>query len=638
MVSAIASRHVKPIYMANLTHHNHQLTETLGNIEPQSLTPEGETAQIFTSFFPYGYKFIYAINSDAKGKPNWKTENRYPITARLLYERWLDGDTLIGVRFGAKTAYGMLDIDKDSPYHPQRNEEQFRGILQALEDIGLVRPLLLQSSFSEGLHVYYPLPDQVSSFALACGIKACLKSHGYEIADGVLEIFPNTKAYGTNENPTEFKAHRLPLQKGSYMLNDDLEKIGNDLSHFVFIWQMCQDSQDIDLLKQTIAEAKANYQPPKQSRKTDEILKWRDDLEKQIAGGWTGKGQSNELLYLMGKYARVFLGCADVEAIAKYIIKTARAAVGFFKFCGDIHRLEKKAHDVAKKVFEQNFPWGSKKVEQTKEADMSKAERQAERIERIRLAVSELKNTGTMPQTIRGMAQAIAKTASVSIETLYDNKELWHPEFTESSCNALQTKDLSQETPLTDIPIESTENPLQSTVTEKPLYEALGLSETPLRGQELPKFAKSDVTDFANAQTVTNDDRPLPQITPPELAKPPQKSNGSMWIEKHGRLAPPKTESASGVIAQNSTVATANAACLQPYQPPEYQAVSENESRIGYLKAILETPVLRRGKSASEIARLQSELDQLESDRENVSIDKSDLLIKSPSNTQRSTG
>ncbi|MBD2189989.1 hypothetical protein [Pseudanabaena mucicola] len=585
----------------------------LRQAHPQSLTPESETAKTFTSFFPYLFNFIYANSTDSKGKPNWLTEKRYPITARRLFDYWQDLNTLIGVRFGINTAYGMLDIDKNSPYHPQRNEGQFRGILQALEDIGLVRPLIVQSSFSEGLHIYYPLPNQVSSFALACGIKACLNSHGYEIASGVLEIFPNTKAFGS-----EFNGHRLPLQKGSYMLNDDLEKIGNDLNHFVFVWQMCQDSQDIDLLKESIAEAKENYQPPKLSRKTDEILKWRDDLEKQIADGWTGKGQSNRLLYTIGKYARVFLGCADVAAIAKYITKTARATAGFFKFCGDIHRLEKKAKSIAEWCLKHHFPWGSKKTEQTNEVDMSKAERQAERIERIRLAVSELKNTGAMPQTIRGMAQAIAKTAKVSVETLYDNKELWHPEFTQSSCNASQPKDVSQETPLTDIAIESAENSLQSTVTDNPLYEALGFFETPLRGQDLPKFAKSDVTDFADTQTVADGDRRLHQITPPELVNPPQKSNGSMWIETHGRLAPPKTETATGAIAQNPTIGIANAACLQVYQPPQNQAVSEIESRIGYLKAILETPILRRGKSAPEIARLQSELERLECDRKNL--------------------
>lgn len=621
--------------MKNLTHKNLQSTSSkdffddrefdIKRLDPRALTPESETAQTFTSFFPYGHKFIYATSNDANGKPNWITEKRYPITARRLYDDWQDPDMLIGVRFGTNTAYGVLDIDKNSPYHPHRNEEKFRGILQALEDIGLVRPLIVQSSFSEGLHVYYPLPDQVSSFALACGMKACLKSHGCEIASGILEIFPNTKAYGTKENPTEFNGHRLPLQKGSYMLNDDLQKSRSDLNHFVFVWQVCADSQDLVLLKEAIAEAKANYQPPKQSRKTDEILKWRDDLEKQIADGWTDKGQSNELLYVIGKYARVFLGCADVEAIAKYITKTARATAGFLKFCGDTHRLERKAKDIAQWCLKRHFPWGSKNTEQTKEADMSKAERQAERIERIRLAVSELKNTGAMPQTIRGMAQAIAKTASVSIETLYDNKELWHPEFTQSSCNASQTNDLSQETPLTDTPIESTQNSLQSAVTENPLYEALAIPETPLRGQELPNFAKSDVTDFADCQNVTDGDRCLRQITPPELPKLPQKSNDSMWIEKHGRLAPPKTETATGAIAQNPTIATANAACLQTYQPPQNQAVcvpgdpKQKEifvigRKITSLKNRLLTnfPPIR---SDSEKSRLESELYQLECDR-----------------------
>ena len=584
-------------------------------LDPSALPPENEIGQTFISFFPHRYKFIYANSIDPKGKPEWLTEKRYSPTSRRFYDHWQDPDMLVGVRFGTKTAYGLLDIDKNSPYHPHRNEEKFRGILQALEDIGLVRPDITQSSFSEGLHVYYPLPDQVSSFGLACAIKACLKSHGYEIASGILEIFPNTKAYGTKENPTEFNGHRLPLQKGSYMLNDDLEKTGNDLNHFVFVWQMCADTQDIDLLKGAIAEAKANYQPPKLSRKTDEILKWRDDLEKQIADGWTGNGQSNQLLYLMGKYARVFLGCADVDAIAKYISKTARATAGFLKFCGDIHRLEKKAKDIAQWCLKHHFPWGSKKTEQTNEVDMSKADRQGERIERIRLAVSELKNTGAMPQTIRGMAQAIAKTASVSIETLYDNKELWHPEFTQSSCNTAQTNDLSQETPLTDIPIENTQNSLQSAVTEKPLYEALVISETPLRGQELPKFAKPAVTDFADSQNVTDGDRHPPQNTPPEMANPPQKSKSSMWVENHGRLAPPKTETATGAIGKNAPVGTANAACLQVYQPSQNEAVSEIDKQIGFKKLILDTPVLRRSRTSSEIARLQSELEQLERDR-----------------------
>ena len=588
-------------------------------LDSTALKPESETAQTFTSLFPHGYDFIYATDTKANGKPDWKTQTRYPLSPRKLYVDWQDDDTLIGVRFGTNTAYGMLDLDKGSPYHPHRSEQKFRGILQALEDIGLVRPLIIQSSFSEGLHIYYPLPETVSSFALACGMKACLQSYGYEIADGVLELFPNTKAYDS-----EFKAHRLPLQKGSYMLNDDLEKIGNNLTRFVHIWSfMCQDSQEIDLLKEVIAEAKENYKPPKLSRKTDDIIKWRDDLEKQIEQGWTGKGQSNQLLYLIGKQARIFLGCVDVDAIAKYITKKARASAGFSKFCGDIHRLERKARDVAKWCLEHHFPWGSKKTQPVDEVNTmdnatGHAAKKAATFKRLSLAVSELKNSDTMPTTIRGMAQAIAKQAKASVETLYrpEYKCLWHPEFTESS-NTIQTVDSSLETPLDDVPIESTENKTESVVTQNPLYEALAISETPLRGQGLPKFAKSPVTEIqAPAKLPESEPMPLPTL--------PKKANGSMWVETHGRLKPPKSENTAGAIGQNSTVATANAACLQPYVNPDSEAVSipddpkQREIFIIERKITsLKTRLLIKfpPKSASEIARLQTELEQLECDR-----------------------
>jgi hypothetical protein len=214
----------------------------------------------------------------------------------------------------------------------------------------------------------------------------------------------------------------------------------------------------------------------------------------------------------------------------------------------------------------------------------------------MRLAVSELEKTGTMPPTIRGMAQAIAKTAKVSVETLYDHKELWHPEFTKSTCNALQSKEIRQESPLIDIPIEKAKTEIQSTVTENSLYEACPPLETPLRGQELPKFAKSELQD--------SDDCP----------KLPQKPKEPMWVEKYGRLAPPKNESASGKISQKSLDVTTNADCLQIYQPTQSQSVSTIDTQIRLKKLILENPVLRRGKSPTEITRLQSELAQLESE------------------------
>jgi hypothetical protein len=487
----------------------------------------------------------------------------------------------------------MLDIDKGSPYHPNNNHEKFKTVLQALEEIGLVRPLIVQSSHSEGLHIYYPLWQEVPSFGIACAIKACLQKNNCEIAAGVIETFPNTKKYDS-----EYNGHRLPLQTGSYQLDNDLQIIGRDLNQFVETWLTVQEQQDIDLLKQAIAEAKANYHPPKDNRKT---LQWREDLEKQIQQGWTGQGQSNELLYLMGKYARVFLGCEEDEAIAEYITKTARSAAGFLKFCGDIKRLEQKAQDIAKWCIKHHFPFGSKKGEQTEteseKTETQKAQKQAERLERIRTSVNELNKTGEMPETIRGMAQAIAKAAKVSVETLYENKQLWHPEFTETS-NSPNINNSAPTTTAITPPNEQAETQTERTVTEKALYKACPASETPLRGQELPKFADVDF-----------------QVSM-DLPKSPQKTSDPMWIETHGRLSQPKSENSKVASSQNPSIRTANADCLRSYEPPKYEPMSAIGSRIGYLKALLETPILRRSKSASEIANLQAELERLERDRQ----------------------
>jgi hypothetical protein len=569
---------------------------TTKGLEPKSLTTTELTAQTFASFFPYSWKFIYAKNVDRTSKPEWKTETRYPITGRRLYDYWTDPDTLIGVRFDNQTEYALIDIDKGSPYHPSNNHEKFKTVLQALEDIGLVRPLIVQSSHSEGLHIYYPFWQEVPSFGIACAIKASLQKNNCEIASGVIETFPNTKKYDS-----EYNGHRLPLQTGSYLLDNDLQIIGRDLNQFVETWLTVQEQQDIDLLKQAISEAKANYQPPKDNRKT---IQWREDLEKQIEAGWTGKGQSNQLLYYMGKYARVFMGCEEIEAIAEYITKTARSAAGFIKYCGDIKRLEQKAKDIAKWCIKHHFPFGSKKGEQTENesenTETQKAQKQAERLERIRTSVNELTKTGEMPETIRGMAQAIAKAAKVSVETLYDNKQLWHPEFTETS-NSPNTNNSAPFPIAISPPIEQAETQTEKTVTEKALYKALPPSETPLRGQELPKFADVDFQ-------VSTD---LPQS--------PKKTSDPMWIETHGRLSPPKAESSKVAISQNPSTRTANADCLRPYEPPKSEPISAIGSRIGYLRTLLETPILNRRKSASEIASLQAELEKLERDRQTTS-------------------
>jgi len=594
--------------LSNFKPASNETDFSLKQLEP-SLTPTGLTAQAFTGFFPYGWQFIYATATD---KPNWKTETKYPITQRRLFDLWEDPDRLIGVRFGTKTGYGMLDVDLDSPYHPSQSDRLFRGILLGLEDIGLVRPIIVQSSFSKGLHVYYPLAEVVPSFGLACAIKSCLKSHGYEIAQGVLEIFPHTKSFDS-----EYNAHRLPLQSGSYLLDDDLQIASRDLTQFVSTWLAQAQDQDLELLRDSIEVAKSEYEPPKDSRKA---IGWRDDLEKQIQQGWTGKGQSDALLLKMGELARVFMGCSTPESIADYIVKTARAAVGFVRYCGDIARLEHKARDVAKWCFEYRFPWGERKKQTESEVNpmTKKAEKQAERTDRICSAIDRLNESGEMPITVRGMAASIAGSAHVSVRTLYEQRGLWHPEF-KMSGNSPGRETSDEESPISQEQPDRDESQSGQAVTENPLYEALEIPDSPLRVTQTSKFAEMPFQPPADR---------IDRLAPVESIEPetPKKSVATAEIDRRSELGedrfPPmwadrakfaKNRSSDRGVDRNTATGSD---CYKPYVPVAevFSPLQIIRTRIAALKTSLLMPFIRgqdRSKREAELKNLEDSIAQL---------------------------
>ena len=148
-------------------------------------------------FGHYRYNFIQAeAPVDRKAKPQWKTE-KYQIKHRVLYRDWQAASKLIGVRFNSDTLYALIDIDRQSKYHPNQNADGVKAIQEALETIGISRTITISSSWSEGLHIYIPLAELIKTFDLAVAIKGCLEAQGFEVKLGQLEIFPNPKQYGT---------------------------------------------------------------------------------------------------------------------------------------------------------------------------------------------------------------------------------------------------------------------------------------------------------------------------------------------------------------------------------------------------------------------------------------------------------
>jgi len=111
-----------------------------------------EWADDFLALFPHRGSFLWALHPDPGERPQWHTEERHLLSDRLI----LQGAYLYGVRFGKATNYLMLDIDATSAYHPSRDPFAIGRILEALEPLGLYKPVAVSSSYSDGIHLYFP--------------------------------------------------------------------------------------------------------------------------------------------------------------------------------------------------------------------------------------------------------------------------------------------------------------------------------------------------------------------------------------------------------------------------------------------------------------------------------------------------
>ena len=233
-------------------------------------------------------------------------------------------DIILGKRFGLLTNYLMIDVDTGSPFHPSNGG--IEPILAAMEALGLCRYLLIRSSASGGLHIYFPLAEPVSSWGVACAAHAALTTAGVRVAGGICELFPNKKAFNAEHN-----GHRLPLQQGSFILDDDFRCTGNNKAVFLRQWQHCQTGQDEALLADVLAEKPL----PRPKRISVSSLP-------PIA--WTGPGQSNEVMKELVNFGDRYLGLKTIPALGDWMVAVAPQLPGFAQFASD-----ESKHDLTRK-------------------------------------------------------------------------------------------------------------------------------------------------------------------------------------------------------------------------------------------------------------------------------------------------
>ncbi|MEM9947125.1 MAG: hypothetical protein AAF810_13790 [Cyanobacteria bacterium P01_D01_bin.36] len=388
-----------------------------------------ETLSDFLALWPHRFDFLYAPHPDPGTKPEWQTESRHPLSDRLIAQ----GAYLYGVRPGSNTRYGLIDIDKGSPYHPQRDPLALIRIQEALEPLGLVTSLKLTSSDSGGLHLYFPCAEAVPSWQLALTVATLLENAGFKLMPGWLEIFPNRKPFSPDGSYSLFNGHRLPLQQGSYLLNDDLQPIASSHLAFVHQWRTAAAHNDIsiEVLEQTVRQAKR-----KAYRVSGKAEKFLNDLNADIEPGWSGPGQTNYILGRITMRSYIFghvlgaVGPLNGKALIDEIVKVARALPGFEDYCGHKRDLVKKAKAWARSIENESryFPYASGKAFKAKQGPTWNEQQAAEAREHIRQCVIELCKQNAFPDGTTPRYDVLC-ACHISGATLYKNQDLWHPNY-----------------------------------------------------------------------------------------------------------------------------------------------------------------------------------------------------------------
>ncbi|MBW4536407.1 MAG: hypothetical protein KME09_20955 [Pleurocapsa minor HA4230-MV1] len=320
------------------------------------LLPVSPIVTKLLKFFSHHWDFILKREGES-----WYTENRYILNPRNFENYWQDPKISLGLRFGGQTKFGCLDLDKNSNNNPLVNPKRYRRLLKVLNKIGIKRTILIRSSGNKGVHLFFFLPLGINSFNLACALFKVLSEHCFEIKAGQLEIFPNTKRYKKKgDGFSLFNGLRVPMQPGSGATLLDpktFEPLPGGAEEFVELMNSSCARQDFKLLKECCNTARdwyCNFALNKQGR-----AQWQKDIEYSLRFGFTGSGQTNDILKNLANLGRVFYGSDTIPNLAKFIRERVVDLPGYQDHCGHQDEIEKRAFEWATSAINYWSIWAS---------------------------------------------------------------------------------------------------------------------------------------------------------------------------------------------------------------------------------------------------------------------------------------
>jgi hypothetical protein len=549
---------------------------------------------------PFCEQLYRTIEKPSSGG-NWTTNTKYPLSPYQLWEKHQDHSCFIGVRHGNSTYHAALDIDKNSPYHPDQDETALDRIKAALESIGLVRSVNTRSSDSGGLHIWFSLPEKVNTFKLACAIATTLLKAGFVIGKGKLEVFPNIKPYSPNPlEPTYYNGLRLPLQQGSYILDDNLNPISDDIKLWVSMWKTTAAGQDIKLLQRSLKKAKKPKDITGKNIKGN-AAKWLKDLKSILNNGFELDGTQN-MLYTISLIHYVFDGITDRAELAKAIAATARNTKGFWEYSQHTHEIEKCSRNWAKWIINnpKYYPYDSGKAIATATTKEPKTSRLDEVKQGLINLFAEIGDRTFRTTTLA--LEYLRKQLKTSPNTLYRLQELW--QHLVNNCNVASSNkysDFNLENSETCEKVVNAETFIESDITVTAPNELLGAESYPQKIidpviSELPAapifWEKSSEPIQANDfQPIMTFDQQLAiaRICP---SSPMPESSNRRSPKEPPRPNPSTLENIQAIVTADPSKAGSQLAMLQaklflPWLKSEER--SQTEAAITWLKKFLES-------------------------------------------------
>ena len=298
-----------------------------------ALIPEPDVAARFFDLWlaqPSWSPILLTENGWITVKSKGNSKKQVPLTFGILESYYRRG-YIIGKRFGQLTRYLMIDIDIHSAFHPDNGG--FHPILAVMERLGLCRYLIVRSSTSGGIHLYFPLLEPVNAWQLAATAHNALTASGITIAGGQCELFPNKKSFNA-----EFNGHRLPLQTGSFLLDQDFCPISNCKADFSARWETAAAHQDEQMLQLALTGQLAITVPSTSVELPSVSTPQRWGKQTTSTGhvippiAWTRFRQSNGIMCELVNYGDRYVGLNNSADLAAWVKAVAPQLPGYEKF------------------------------------------------------------------------------------------------------------------------------------------------------------------------------------------------------------------------------------------------------------------------------------------------------------------